>query len=129
MNITIEELEDYLFHNYGMWGKEQGLFMKLIEEIGEVAEVLNMRSGSKRENGENLRVQLAEELADVIHYAVAIAAVNGIDLNRTILEKDKRAAVKYHHDVDLESFVRDRRKESVENHILDAGMEASRFRI
>ena len=111
MDVTITELEAYLFHNYGKWGEEQGLFMKLIEEIGEVAEVLNMRSGSKKENGEDLKEQLAEELADVIHYTVAIAAVNGIDLEKTILQKDKRAAVKYHHDVDLESFVQDRRKE------------------
>lgn len=111
MDVTIRELEEYLYHNYGGWAKEQGLFMKLIEEIGEVAEVLNMRSGSKRENGEDLKVQLAEELADVIHYTVAIAAVNGIDLNETILAKDKRAAVKYHHDMDLESFVRNGRKE------------------
>lgn len=109
MNVTIKELESYLYHNYGEWGKEQGLFMKLIEEIGEVAEVLNMRSGSKKENGEDLKLQLAEELADVIHYTVAIAAVNGIDLEQTILQKDKRAAVKYHHDVDLEKFVLDKR--------------------
>lgn len=109
MNITIEELEAYLSHNYGQWAQEQGLFMKLIEEIGEVAEVLNMRCGSKKENGEDLKVQLAEELADVIHYTVAIAAVCGIDLNQTIVEKDRRAAVKYHHDVNLEKFVLDRR--------------------
>lgn len=109
MDITIKELESYLYHNYGEWGMEQGLFMKLIEEIGEVAEVLNMRSGSKKENGEDLKQQLAEELADVIHYTVAIAAVNGIDLEQTILQKDKRAAIKYHHDVDLGKFILDKR--------------------
>ena len=109
MDITIKELESYLYHNYGEWGKEQGLFMKLIEEIGEVAEVLNMRAGSKKENGEDLKLQLAEELADVIHYTVAIAAVNGIDLEQTILQKDKRAAIKYNHDVDLEKYVLDKR--------------------
>ena len=114
MNITIEELQAYLYHNYGGWGHETGMFMKLVEEIGEVAEVLNMRSGRKAENQEDLQEQLATELADVIHYAVAIAAINGIDLNGTILEKDRKAAVKYHHDVNLESFIEQRRKNGKE---------------
>ncbi len=105
MEITIQELQAYLFHNYGHRAKEQGLFMKLIEEIGEVAEVLNMRSGRKDANEGDLQVQLANELADVIHYTVAIAAINGINLSDTILEKDKKASIKYHHDIDLESFI------------------------
>lgn len=105
MDITIKDLEAYLFHNYGHRGTEQGMFMKLIEEIGEVAEVLNMRSGAKAANREDLQEQLANELADVIHYTVAIAAINNIDLNETILSKDRKAAVKYHHDVNLEFFI------------------------
>ena len=105
MDVSIKDLEAYLFHLYGQRGKEQGLFMKLVEEIGEVAEVLNMRSGGKAANEEDTQAQLADELADVIHYTVAIAAINGIDLGDTILQKDKRASVKYRHDVNLESFI------------------------
>lgn len=105
MDITIKNLEAYLFHNYGHRGNEQGMFMKLIEEVGEVAEVLNMRSGAKAAGRDDLQEQLANELADVIHYAVAIAAINNIDLNETIISKDRKAAVKYHHDINLESFV------------------------
>ena len=105
MELTIKDLEAYLFHHYGHRGNEQGLFMKLIEEIGEVAEVLNMRSGAKKANIEDMQSQLANELADVIHYTVAIAAINGIDLNNTIISKDKKASVKYNHDVNLESFI------------------------
>lgn len=63
--------------------------MKLVEEIGEVAEILNKRAGRKAEHGENLKTELANELADVIHYAVSIAAINDIDLNDVILEEDK----------------------------------------
>ena len=110
MNITIEELEAYLFDHYGGRANEQGMFMKLVEEIGEVAEVLNMRSGRKAANEEDLQKQLGSELADVIHYTIAIAAINGIDLNDVILSKDKTAAVKYHHATDLESFVQVKRK-------------------
>lgn len=43
MKITIEELQEYLFDHYKNGGIDQSLFMKLVEEIGEVAEVLNKR--------------------------------------------------------------------------------------
>ena len=105
MDVTFEELQAYLYHNYGGRGHETGMFMKLVEEIGEVAEVLNMRSGRKAENQEDLQAQLANELVDVIHYAFAIASLNQIDLNDAILEKDKKAAIKYHHERDLERFM------------------------
>ena len=75
--------------------------MKLVEEVGEVAEVLNGRSGRK-EGVQNSNEELAKELADVIHYTVAIAAINHIDLTKTIFEKDKTAAIKYQHERDLE---------------------------
>lgn len=54
---------------------------------------------------EDLHSQLGNELADVIHYAVAIAALNRIDMNDVILRKDKSASVKYHHKMNLEQFV------------------------
>ena len=75
--------------------------MKLVEEVGEVAEVLNGRSGRK-EGVQNSNEELAKELADVIHYTVAIAAINRIDLTKTIFVKDKTAPVKYQHEQDLE---------------------------
>ena len=78
MKVTIEELEAYLFDNYSNGGVDQSLFMKLVEEIGEVAEVLNKKAGRKFSADEDLRIQLGNELADVIHYAVSIAALNEI---------------------------------------------------
>ena len=103
--MTIKQLEAYLFHHYGNRATEQGMFMKLVEEMGEVAELLNKRAGRKASDGNDLQQELAAELADVIHYAVAIAAINGIDLTDTIIEKDKRASVKYNHDINLETFL------------------------
>nr|MBQ8244516.1 nucleotide pyrophosphohydrolase [Oscillospiraceae bacterium] len=108
MQITIEGLEAYLYHHYGQRGTEQGMFMKLVEEIGEVAEVLNKRSGRKADSGSDLQLELGQELADVIHYAVAIAAINGLDLNGILLAKDRTASVKYHHDINLETFLAQR---------------------
>lgn len=105
MEITINGLESYLARNYGGRANEQSMFMKLVEEMGEVAEILNKRAGRKASSEDDLQQELATELADVIHYAVAIAAINGIDLTGTIIEKDKKASVKYHHDINLETFL------------------------
>lgn len=108
MQVTIDGLEAYLYQLYGGWGNEQGLFMKLVEEIGEVAEVLNQRTGRKAPESADLEEALGKELADVIHYAVAIAAVNNLDLNSILLRKDRQASAKYHPDTNLASFLTER---------------------
>lgn len=105
MQITIDALESYLHNHYGSWVNEQGLFIKLVEEMGEVAEILNKRTGRKASDDTDLLEQLGKELADVIHYAVAIAAVNGLDLNEIILSKDRQASVKYQRKENLEAFL------------------------
>ena len=109
MDVTIEALQAYLQDHYGGRATEQGMFMKLVEEIGEVAEVLNKRAGRKATDENDLEEQLGTELADMIHYIIAIAAINDIDLTRIILEKDKKAAVKYNHKTNLETFLENRR--------------------
>lgn len=105
MQVTIDSLESYLYRQYGGWASEQSLFMKLVEEIGEVAEVLNKRTGRKTSDGSDLQTELGNELADVIHYAVAIAAVNNLNLNDIIISKDRQASIKYNHEINLESFI------------------------
>ena len=76
MKITIKDYEEYLYEHYKNHGIDSSLFMKLVEEIGEVAEVLNRRDGRKANNNDNLKEELANELVDVIHYAFAIASLN-----------------------------------------------------
>ena len=108
MNVSIADYEEYLYDHYKSHGRDTSLFMKLVEEVGEVAEVLNKRDGRKASDSEDLKSQLGNELADVIHYAFAIAALNRINLNAVILEKDKRASIKYHHERNLEQFLTER---------------------
>ncbi|TWS94581.1 MazG nucleotide pyrophosphohydrolase domain-containing protein [Streptococcus sp. sy018] len=108
--VTVAILEDYLRHRYGAGMPEQALFMKLVEEIGEVAELLNQRAGRKDIVAEtDLSERLAEELADILHYTLALAAVNQLDMTKTILEKDRQASVKYGHQTNLETFMEQRR--------------------
>ena len=107
MEISIRNLQNYLAHRYGGWGIDQSMFMKLVEEIGEVAEVMNKMAGRKANDEEDLKEHLGIELADMIHYILAIAALNDIDMERIILEKDKKASIKYHHDMNLEQFLKE----------------------
>ena len=108
MKISVKDYEDYLYDHYKNQGIDTSLFMKLVEEVGEVAEVLNKRDGRKASDNEDLKSQLANELVDVIHYAFAIASLNRIDLNDVILEKDKKASIKYNHERNLEQFMLNR---------------------
>ena len=105
MIVSIRDYENYLYDHYKDHGIDSSLFMKLVEEVGEVAEVMNRRDGRKASGQEDLNTQLANELADVIHYAFAIASLNHIDLNDVIIEKDRKASVKYNHKVNLEQFL------------------------
>ena len=105
MKLSITDYEDYLYDHSKSNGIDTSLFMKLVEEVGEVAEVLNKRDGRKALDNEDLNSQLANELVDVIHYAFAIASLNQIDLNDALLEKDKKASLKYHHERNLEQFL------------------------
>ena len=61
--------------------------------------------GAGKEAVQDSNEELAKELADVIHYTVAIAAINDIDLTKTIFEKDKKEAIKYQHERDLEGYL------------------------
>lgn len=108
MKFTIDDLQAYLAAHYVGWATEQRMFMKLVEEIGEVAEVLNKRAGIKDTKETDLKEQLGIELADMIHYIVAIAALADIDLSRVIIEKDRTAAIKYNHAVNFETFLKEK---------------------
>ena len=112
MEVTIKNLEAYLAKTYGGFAEKNGvslaennLFMKLVEEMGEAAEIINKKTGRKADDGSDLNSELGKELCDIIHYAVAIAAVNGLDLNEIIIEKDRAAAIKYNHKINLEDFI------------------------
>lgn len=106
MTITIEQYQEFLKDRYKDWGTTESLFIKLVEEIGEVAEIINMRNGSKKvEENESLEY----ELSDVLHYVLAIASINNIDLTPVILEKDKKASEKYGYDTNLQKFIEEKK--------------------
>ncbi len=71
----------------------------LAEETGEVARIMARRFGdqtSKPSDRDSLEA-LAEELADVIRVATAIANQTGIDLTRALLAKHDKIASRDAH--------------------------------
>lgn len=100
--FKLKDFQAYLSDKYQTTTSSTGLFMKLVEEIGEVAEALNQLEGRKPAAEDS---SLAHELADVLHYAVAIASVHQIDLSHAILEKDQLAVIKYQHPVNLKEYL------------------------
>ncbi|GEN44854.1 MazG nucleotide pyrophosphohydrolase domain-containing protein [Alkalibacillus haloalkaliphilus] len=100
--LTFHDLQSYLELKYKEGSSSSALFMKLVEEIGEVAEVLNQLEGRKETSN---TASLEKELVDVIHYTVAIASLNGIDLTETIIKKDQQAAIKYNQTPNLEEYL------------------------
>ena len=103
MEIKISTLEKYLYERYSSWTNEQGLFLKLVEEIGEVAEVLNKRAGRKASDENDLQEQLG--IAGLV-MAVDVATANntvGIIMTGAIakaeqLQKDIITPLRRHRD-------------------------------
>lgn len=102
--LAIITYQDYMKNIYKSHQGDQGLFMKLVEEVGEVAQVLNIKEGRKQADI-NIDEALSQELADIIHYAFAIAFINNIDLESVILEKDKSASLKYGRTENLINYI------------------------
>jgi NTP pyrophosphatase (non-canonical NTP hydrolase) len=67
-------------------------FYKLIEEVGELAEVLRANT---RMIGHEIKGTIEEELTDVLYYVAALANIHGIDLDQCFKLKDAVNAARY----------------------------------
>lgn len=56
----------------------------LMEEVGEVARVITRRYGEQSEKKSDAKVDLADELADVLFVIVCLANQTGVDLTEAI---------------------------------------------
>jgi len=86
-NITIRELQEYIKGKDYKPGLEQGYFMKLVEEVGELAEVI--RKDNRLGNDNDIKGTIEEELYDVLYYVLALANLYDIDMERSCLLKEK----------------------------------------
>ena len=71
------------------YGGRERLFRKLIEEAGEYGEAIEFHNGSTRKKakfaGEDSKEKLAEEAADIVMVALALAKTEGLDI-RSVLD-------------------------------------------
>lgn len=101
--LTLNTLQQYI-KKYRNYTNSDSLFIKLVEEIGEVAEILNIKRDNKLKQI-NITDELGKELADMIHYIIAIANVHDINLEQAIIEKDIVASIKYKHNSNLKTYM------------------------
>lgn len=93
-SITVKYLQEYIkskdFHD----DADNIYFVKLTEELGELARVIVRGCAHADENG--FKNTLEEELWDVMYYVLALANVYDIDLERWIPIKEAYNNLRYH---------------------------------
>jgi len=92
--LTLRELQAYIRKTDHDPEQKHHYFYKLIEEVGELSEV--MRKQRRMEaNGGTIKGTIEEELYDVLYYVAAIANVHDIDLERCFHLKEEINRVKW----------------------------------
>ena len=86
-DFTIRELQEYIRAKDLTPGMEQGYFLKLVEEVGELAEVI--RKDKRIGADHDIKGTIDEELYDVLYYVLALANLYGIDMQKSCLFKEE----------------------------------------
>lgn len=98
--ITIKYLQEYIKAKDFKPELKKDYFLKLSEEVGELAEA--MRKNITPACEENFKGTIEEEVWDVIYYALAIANCYDIDMEKWIPIKEKYNAEKYNCNINFE---------------------------
>lgn len=87
--VTLKGLQKYIKKRDYKPKKKPLYFMKLIEEVGELSQMIkkDRRLDPEDERTKAIKGTLEEELADVLYYVVALANVHEIDLEEAFLKK------------------------------------------
>ena len=112
MNLTIKKMQKYLKEKYKRTKPEemkntQRYFLKLIEEVGELVEVIRK---DKRMEGKNIKGTIEEELSDVLYYVLMIANTYDIDLEDCFRMKEELNRVRYGHTLRIDDIQEDDEK-------------------
>ena len=63
--------------------------MKLVEEVGELAEVIRKNQRYQGDDNKTIKGTIEEELYDVLYYAIALANVFDVDLEECCRLKEE----------------------------------------
>jgi NTP pyrophosphatase (non-canonical NTP hydrolase) len=92
-HLTLSKLQEYIKQFDHNPEKRNAYFMKLVEEVGELSEVL--RKDKRLHDTGEIKGTVEEELCDVLYYVVALANVYDINLDRCFQLKDELNKVKW----------------------------------
>lgn len=112
MSLTIRKMQKYLKEKYNRTKPEdvkntQRYFFKLIEEVGELAEVI--RKKQRMENA-NIKGTIEEELSDVLYYVLMIANTYDIDIEECFRIKEELNCIRYGHTLKIDDIQEDEKK-------------------
>jgi NTP pyrophosphatase (non-canonical NTP hydrolase) len=91
--ISLRWLQEYIKAKDYRPELKQAYFLKLVEEVGELAEVI--RKNQRMETTGSIKGTIEEELYDCLYYIVALANVYEIDLERCVALKEAVNREKY----------------------------------
>lgn len=87
--VTLEKLQKYVAKRDNKKNKKMDYFMKFIEEVGELSEMIkkDKRLDPEDERAKAIKNTLDEEIADVLYYLVVLANINEVDLEDAFIRK------------------------------------------
>jgi NTP pyrophosphatase (non-canonical NTP hydrolase) len=92
-NVNLRDLQDFIRAKDYQPTLKHAYFLKLIEEVGELAEVV--RKDRRLASSETIKGTIEEELYDVLYYTVALANVYDVDLAQCFRLKEELNRKKY----------------------------------
>ncbi len=106
MDLTLKKIQKYLKEKYEISKPEeikntQRYFLKLIEEVGELAEVIRK---DQRMSNDNIKGTIEEELSDVLYYVLMIANTYDIDMESCFRLKEEHNSKRYGHKLRIEDI-------------------------
>ena len=93
--ITVRYLQEYIRAKDYHEDPGREYFLKLAEEVGELGRAI--RKDARAQDEEHIKGTIGEELWDVVYYALALANLYGVDMEKVIPVKEALNAEKYHY--------------------------------
>ncbi|WP_235941791.1 MazG nucleotide pyrophosphohydrolase domain-containing protein [Paenibacillus puerhi] len=92
--MTIKYLQEYIKQTDYNPDKKEHYFYKLIEEVGELSEVIRKNKRLEDSEEQTIKGTIEEELYDVLYYVAALANVYDIDLEKSFKLKEELNKIK-----------------------------------
>jgi len=87
--VDLKKLQKYVAKRDNKKSKKMDYFMKFIEEVGELSEMIKKerRPDPEDESARAIKNTMDEEIADVLYYLVVLANINDVDLEEAFIRK------------------------------------------